>query len=321
MRIVNWLKSVAGGRIFIAWLFWATAMMSNAIVGVLIQRFVESRLSKNSEPLVDIGFEILPYIHPKSFGVSIPDLCSLVSATLVALSLVVHFSVPNATILLRRVLVISGVAYFGRAVSIPQTLLPNPDASCIPNLNGDSVLVSAILVPFGGAVTCTDVFYSGHTIPITCAIMVWLDYMRTNRLRWLGISVSSFALLGIIATHFHYTVDVFYGMAITYFLWRIYHFALSCPAVFHYLPWVVWWEAQDAVGDGIYNKSEKSAGVYRMDLSRDPRIIWTYSNEDKKQQTCPSPKLSKAQLLLLLIVTLTLSPSWIAVYHGATFTS
>lgn len=310
------LKYGKKDRIFAAWLFWAFAMMSNALIGVLIQRFVGGRNSESAAPLLDLGFELLPFIHPKSLGISIPDLCSLLSATLVAMSLVVEFSTPNATILLRRVLIISGLAYLGRAVSIPQTLLPNPDASCVPSLSNDSVLLSAIFVPFGAAVTCADVFYSGHTIPISCALMVWTDYMRNNRLRWLGIAVSSMALVGIVATRFHYTVDVFYGMMVTYILWRVYHFGISCPSVLFHFPMLLWWESQDAMGDR--KNTAQLPGVMKLDLSRDPRILWTFtnvSNNLKKEPRGQEQEFSRSQLLLLLVVTLTLSPSWIALIH------
>ena len=320
LRILSLLNNGICGRLLVAWLYWACAMMLNAVLGVLIQRFVSSRPHVSAEPLVDFGFELLPYIQPKSFGVSIPDLCSLVSATLVALSLVVHFSAPSATILLRRVLVISATSYLGRAISIPQTLLPNPDQSCVPLLPYGSVVVSAMMVPFGAAITCSDVFYSGHTIPITCAILVWTDYMRGNHLRLLGILTSSLALLGIIATRFHYTLDVFYGAIVTFFIWRGYHFALRCPAVLNHFACISWWESEDAMGDR--RDQARLSGVYRLDLSRDPRILWSFTEKKQAPAERKKGELSKAQLLLLLVVTLTLSPSWIAVYRGASsFTS
>lgn len=287
--------------------------MSNALVGVAVQVFVSGTRFETYPPLLDVGFEILPFIPSKSIGFSIPDLCSLGSATLIAVCIVVQFEPSPASILLRRVLLISGIAYLGRTVSVPLTLLPNPDEACRVSLNPDSFILSVLLVPFGSTVTCADVFYSGHTIPITCALLVWKDYMRYSRARLVGFIVSTAALLGIIATHFHYTVDVFYGMAVTILVWRLYHFALSCPSVFFHFPLLVWWERDGALGP---LGSEAQSGVLPMDLSRDPRLTWSW-----KPQSFSLPKktsgLSRAQVLLLLVVALTLSPSWFALWNTA----
>jgi hypothetical protein len=286
-------------------------MMSNAFVGVIIQRLVNHSIDNSGVTLWDLGFETLPYISSNSGGVAVPDLCSLGSATLVAFGLVAQFEPGLAGIILRRVLLISAIAYFGRAFSVPWTLLPNPDPDCAPILNETSPTVfQAMLVPFGMTVTCADVFYSGHTIPITCACLVWTDYMRRSYLRPLGLCVSSLALLGIIATHFHYTIDVLYGFAVTWSVWRMYHLCLSCPALMDHFRILSWWESDGALS------SERSYGVHALNLSKDPRILWSF-----KKTPSVSRKLSRAQILLLFVVALTLSPSWIAVYHKSTLSS
>ena len=177
------------GRLFFAWVLWAVAMMSNAVVGVLLQAYLTRVQIDTGMPLRDIGFEFLPYISSSSMGLAIPDLCSLLSATIITISLAIHFQPSMASVILRRVLLISAIAYAGRAVSVPLTLLPNPDPDCIPFLHPSSLFLSVVLVPFGGSITCADVFYSGHTIPISCALLVWIDYMRYSRLRFTGIFV------------------------------------------------------------------------------------------------------------------------------------
>jgi len=303
--------NVFQGRLVHAWLCWAVAMMANAVEGVLLQEYVTRKGVDMTRPLFDFGFHFLPYISYADLGLSVPDICSILSATLIGFGLIHQFQPSMASIVLRRILFISSCAYLGRALSVPMTLLPNPDPDCHPLLH-ESFPLSVVLVPFGGTITCSDVFYSGHTIPITCAILVWWDYMRYNALRWLGILVSGIALLGIIATHFHYTVDVFYGVLVTFSVWRLYHFGLCCPSVFEHFSLFRWWESDGAYA-GQSQLSSTPPGVVKLDLSRDPRIIWSFGAE--KPKPFVSSSLTRSQLVLLVIVGLTLSPSWLAVYH------
>ena len=297
-------------RVIPAWIFWAFAMMANALIGVIIQHHVNVGRIHVGPVLYDLGFEILPYIPTKSFGFSIPDLCALASATLIGLKLVLTFPPSLSVILLRRILLVASIAYIGRAVSIPMTLLPNPDPECVPHLDRDSLFTSVLLIPFGVTMTCSDCFYSGHALPISCALFTWIDYMRSSKLRPLGIAVSIGALLGIIATHFHYTVDVFYGFIATAIVWRSYHFALSCPSILFHFPSIVWWEKLDAMGDIRTCPS----GVIQVDFSRDPRLLWSYTSPPPHHQ---QERLSNTQILLLVLLALTLSPSWIAIYQGS----
>ena len=298
-------------RVIPAWIIWACAMMANALVGVMLQHHVNISKIHVGPVLYDLGFEVLPYIPTKSYGFSIPDLCALASATLIGVCLVLNFPPSLSVILLRRILVIAAFAYIGRAISIPLTLLPNPDPDCVPTLDSSSLLRSVLLIPFGVTMTCSDCFYSGHSLPISCALFTWIDYMRSHRLRPIGILVSIAALLGIIATHFHYTVDVFYGFIATAIIWRAYHFALCCPSVLFHFPFIMWWERMDAIGNNLVC----DGGVKQLDFSHDPRLLWSYTTPPSQGRE--ERGLSNTQILLLVLLSLTLSPSWIAIYQGS----
>ena len=204
------LAHILQHRIFVAWMFWASAMMSNATVGVLLELYMNDNAPRKSQVLQDIGFMILPFIRAKSFGFSIPDLCSITSASFLALFIVSKMKLSFSAIILRRILLIGGMAYFGRVLSIPMTLLPNPDPDCNPIILPQSWMLSILLVPFGSTVTCCDVFYSGHTIPISCAILTWIYYVghRYPIISLLGVpfpyldlSVSSQPISTILSTY------------------------------------------------------------------------------------------------------------------------
>lgn len=311
-RLAGGVTALGRHRILSAWLVWALAMMTNALVGVLIQSHLIRNNVRSGPVLYDMGFELLPYVSSKSVGFSIPDLCSILSATFIAVNLVLTFPPSDTVIILRRILCIAAVAYFGRAISVVQTLLPNPDGDCTPVLHPMGIVMSVLSVPFGGSITCADCFYSGHAIPISCALLTWSDYMRRNPFWRVGICVSVLALSGIVITHFHYTVDVFYGFIVTFITWRIYHFILSCPSAFqHY--WIVsWWEREDGVGpDGF----KKKAGVFALDLSSDPRVTWSMR---ESRAVKAKYAISGKQCLILGVVLVTLLPTWINVWANKT---
>jgi hypothetical protein len=131
-------------------------------------------------------------------------------------------------------------------------------------------------------------------------------------MRVIGIVFCIFALVGIIATRFHYTLDVFYGFIVTVALWKAYHFALACPSVFLHFRSFTWWESDSALPVDPLGETPLE-GVVQMDLSRDPRILWAFGK--KPTIIRRKSQLSRSQMVLLVVVAMTLSPSWIAVYQ------
>jgi hypothetical protein len=57
--------------------------------------------------------------------------------------------------------------------------------------------------------------------------MAIFTYTEHKLLRWLCVPPCIVSLMIIIATRFHYTVDVFYGALIAFTMFNIYHFALE----------------------------------------------------------------------------------------------
>ena len=308
---MEFIKTLIRHRIFSAWLLWAFAMMTNAVIGVFIERHIKNRQIPVGGVLYDFGFDVLPFIPSKSLGFSLPDLCTLLPATFTALALNIAFPPKLAVIILRRILCISAFAYLGRAVSVPLTLLPNPDSHCVfrEKYPESNIWYVSLFVPFGETITCNDVFFSGHTIPITCAMFTWIYYMRNWPIcRFFGILTSLLSLLGIIVTHFHYTVDVFYGFIVTCILWIIYHKSLQCPSILlTSFRGIIWLEKIDSVD---YENPPKLFGMFPIQFSNDPRVVWSFPDHKPP----PIAGGSRTQIALLLVIALTLSPSWMALF-------
>jgi hypothetical protein len=141
------------------------------------------------------------------------------------------------------------------------TQLPPTDTSYeLTAFENESFILEGLKVALGQRFTCTDAFFSGHTIFFTIVMLTWYEYCpantdddkkqqdeegdttkRNSRLFYCPIddkkllffcsfmrsfvlySLSPFCILCVIATRFHYTIDVLFGFMVTFCLWDFYH--------------------------------------------------------------------------------------------------
>ncbi|CAO3600508.1 unnamed protein product [Absidia cylindrospora] len=76
----------------------------------------------------------------------------------------------------------------------------------------------------GGSINpCTDQIFSGHTSAMMSCVMVWRIHSRMRIFyTWILYALALTGMLMIIATHFHYTIDVLLAIFIVYTIWNIY---------------------------------------------------------------------------------------------------
>jgi hypothetical protein len=141
-----------------------------------------------------------------------------------------------------RVFLLWGVLWGLRSLTLVATVLPNPDPSCKPRISHpDNIWLEAVaLLPVGWdgpQVTCHDVLYSGHTVALTLAILAYMRYLdwapwfppsasnsRFIAMMKLVLSLCLFAgYYVIVASRFHYTIDVMVGSLFTLLVWKGYH--------------------------------------------------------------------------------------------------
>jgi len=141
--------------------------------------------------------------------------------------------------------------FFFRAFSIILTMLPNPLHQCHTTIGSSSAWLEGLYILVFIRKTCADVLYSGHTVNLTLIGLLFHDYSHVASLTSLdplaplccGVPLLSkqgellrcttakvivwvmvcVGYLIIIATHFHYSVDVYLGSTLTVFVWRWYH--------------------------------------------------------------------------------------------------
>ena len=131
--------------------------------------------------------------------------------------------------ILRRTIGIYGFLFFLRGLSVISTNLPNPNiAHCISTVDDSKPFTEAFAVLATSKLTCYDLLFSGHTVNLTICSLLWTQYATRHRLfNIISISicwcVSFTGYFLIIATHFHYTVDVLIGALLSISLWISYH--------------------------------------------------------------------------------------------------
>lgn len=144
-------------------------------------------------------------------------------------------------IFLSRAFTVWGILFLLRGFVIVITPLPNPYRQCEPQTAfPHNVFLQAIafFVPRWGAQnTCQDVLFSGHTVAGTMWTLFFVKYVQ--KAPWFQISLEwtlphkVFHGLGvlwlicgwyvIIASQFHYSVDVFIGALLTFTVYGFYH--------------------------------------------------------------------------------------------------
>ncbi len=260
-------------RRFVSWQFCAT--MLYAFACVYFNTLMQVRAEKRSRTfralpikynftiadehtfttLPDIGFDILPMVHDAW-------LADVMVGLLVALTQCRFSLTPMGATILRRWAFLLGSLFFLRGISIIVTMLPNPLKACKSDALDHEPAFAAVLILTGQIVTCGDVLFSGHTVNIVMAGLVWQTYSHKagvqllkpnvcpalfdpiaalcckNRpaenevghlvrattakiLVWVFVTAG---MLVIIATRFHYTIDVFIGFCLCFFIWKLYHY-------------------------------------------------------------------------------------------------
>eukprot|EP00727_Mastigamoeba_balamuthi_P014538 m51a1_g9709 hypothetical protein (370) ;mRNA; r:1400545-1401764 len=260
--------------------------------------------------LPDVGFELIPRIAPDALA----DYCvaGLIVATLVRFGLT-----QLRFVLLRRYMTVLGALFLIRSFTIVLTSLPNPQVprcslalcamlraaltrtpvqdTCVPTATGNP-LVEGFLILGGVHKTCSDVFFSGHTVNITLAALLWHQYshivplcsfslceaacpgrcpvsrhgfvQRCTPAKFLVWCVCAAGIVLIVGTRLHYTIDVVTGVLLSTLVFKLYHhYLLTAP-----------------LRDNPYNRFLR---WYERDAP-DMQRAWAWQQQQQQQQS-PQP--------------------------------
>jgi hypothetical protein len=200
-----------------------------------------SKYTNETVILQDVGFEAFTKLN----STAITGQVAFLHTTACVIRFVV-FPGPYSMrwTMLTRFGLIWGSLWMMRGISIVATVLPNPDHICIPVIDHPhniwlQAYATLPLHPFVGVsepqVTCEDLLYSGHTVAMTVNMFFLLQYsylspwgrfdiVAEGPVKWgAGILFCLWGFWGIIASHFHYTIDVLVGLFFACAIWFGYH--------------------------------------------------------------------------------------------------
>lgn len=142
----------------------------------------------------------------------------------------------------RRIIWILTFLYIFRTLSFMVTTVPNPIYNCVPKYVADDLLksrnqdrliilnqyISLIGEMVSGKVSaCTDNIYSGHTTLITTCLFTFFTYNHSFILKIYAIFHALLAIIAILLTRLHYTIDVLMALLVTLFVYLTFHFILA----------------------------------------------------------------------------------------------
>jgi len=233
-------------RLSVAFGFWLIALYSNNVAQAWLQKHMAGYYApQTASPILwDIGFEILPAVR----STTLAELFARVPPMILFMRLlVVTGPLSMRWTILSRMLLIWGMLWGVRAVTIVATVLPNPDNNCKPVVSfPNNIFLEALAnMPFAighSETTCQDVMFSGHTVALTLATIAFLHYTPWAPWTWcnespscvsrafiLKVIVIATMLVGyyvIIASKFHYTADVLMGGILSALIFHSYHSAV-----------------------------------------------------------------------------------------------
>lgn len=235
-------------RVAVAVVLWLAGLYFNNVCQAWLQQHMSKYydaatlggVQKDYVLLWDMGYKFLPGFSShwtmEFFAQGAPILCTF------------RFCVFPGPLSMRwtvlaRMFLLWGLLWTLRAVTIVATVLPNPDAECKPHTSyPDNVFMEAavLMPPFNNIfsqVTCQDVLFSGHTVILTLASIMWLHYSHwapwpewSNASSWAILAFRCMVILNmlvgyycIIASKFHYSADVLMGCLLTIFIFQSYH--------------------------------------------------------------------------------------------------
>jgi len=238
-------------RLAIAFVFYVTGLYFNNVSQAWLQTYIANYYEGNWAPIPPMNHSVVLFDATYHF---LPMVSSTAPADTFAgapwFLVVFRYMLLPGPMSLRwtitcRLLVMWGLLWLFRGVTIIVTPLPNPDFTCKPQVSfPDSAFMEAWAnLPFvfwHSETTCQDVLYSGHTVSLTLGAMFlcyywprspWTCYSvkHPRRIKVILYTLGTlFVISGyyfIVASHFHYTVDVLVGAMMTFLTFRGYHYS------------------------------------------------------------------------------------------------
>ncbi|KAI9175478.1 hypothetical protein H9P43_006839 [Blastocladiella emersonii ATCC 22665] len=208
----------------VAWTYFSACSFVTCLANSTADRINPNNLVPVAERrvLVDAGMTYLASVYetyvsgPRDISDWFVRLCAVLMVTRAVLS------GPRAATVLRRACYVGGTMYLLRAPTVLMTVLPNPLVACESHPD-PSLWRDAVQLFFQRRFSCGDVFFSGHSIVFVTAGRLWLRY-GANPLARAAVALVTFAAVtSLVASSYHYSIDVWIACILTSLVFSLYH--------------------------------------------------------------------------------------------------
>eukprot|EP00835_Amoeboradix_gromovi_P003584 NODE_243_length_13055_cov_0.283498.p5 type:complete len:297 gc:universal NODE_243_length_13055_cov_0.283498:9555-10445(+) len=154
---------------------------------------------------------------------------------------------PWNVIIIRRAAVVLSTLFLTRGIFIVMTTIPSPlGKACVPDIIKDEyAIVRVIQLIIGAHSNCTDNVFSGHTSTILTACMQIHFYCKYNILRIISWMLSIAAILLVLISRLHYTVDVLCAVVIALLMHYLFVIAIDSDPRFAIVRFIKYLDGYD----------------------------------------------------------------------------
>ena len=287
-------------RFWCVWLVFVVSSYIMCLANVATEYRTKTKQLKHII-LPDVGFDFAEMFTPEiTTWIKWPDVSVGVASSFTALWVLVDGPKDQKFNVFRRFVTVTSMLYWLRSLCVISTQLPNPFQTDDPKYHykwSKDIVYEALLVLLRIKATNNDVFFSGHTVMITMCALTLETYSRRYWLIWSFWTIALFTLYVIIATKFHYTIDVVIAFALSVIIWKLYHLAMSIPELRNNYPVFKWVE------------SDREAEMYRHSASTSTMASTAASTIDRAASG-PRSGRSQSSLTAPLMVSNALSSGY-----------
>ncbi|UVC54446.1 hypothetical protein MACJ_003993 [Theileria orientalis] len=136
-----------------------------------------------------------------------------------------------------RVVLFIGTGNLIKSFFIIMTTMPACQYNCNPQLHG--VTYKTLFLRFFQGMTgivdnCTDLIISGHSLYTIYSCVILYENLKNVTLKVIFVLYAAFVLFLIVVSKYHYTVDVVFGLFISWFMHYFYYSRLDDYGVYLY---------------------------------------------------------------------------------------
>ncbi|AFZ81275.1 hypothetical protein BEWA_006840 [Theileria equi strain WA] len=209
-----------GVRLILLWVIFILMMYFQGMCIILSDSYYET----GTPPMKD---RIHTLVEPSKeiFKISVANTMIAVLTASLGIRIVLFMPFVFALELLIRFLFLESILYFVRSIFIILTTVPCPHSDCVPSVyNTHWEMIQVIVLSYTGIKdTCTDLIVSGHTMSTVMVGIFLMHHSGSYIFNGIVILYIKVILFFIIASKYHYTVDVMFGAILSMSLYFVYY--------------------------------------------------------------------------------------------------